>query len=443
MDKAARETLAARVLSYAPTPEAEVIVGDDDSSLTRFTHNAIHQNVAARSRFVRVRVVDDRRTGVVETNDFSDEGLQAAVARALEMARFAPRDDAAQPMEKSPITAPVSAAYVSETATEGPGLRAQVAGDVFREAEKRDLWAAGYITTSRTGLTIANTRGTLASFDGTDSGLNVKQNGHDSTGYAEFFSPDARLIDGSSTATVAAAKAVASKAPEAVEPGEWTVILEPPAFGEFVSYLLGHFSAQAFDEGTSFLSDGLDRSYVGDNITIRDDYAHALAPGRPFDYEGVPTMRLPLIECGVGRNVVTDAGWAAKLGRPNTGHALPAPNAYGPQAMHVVIDAGTKSTEQLIAETKRGLLVSRFWYIRPVDHRQTIVTGMTRDGTFLIEDGKIVRGVRNMRFNTSILEALRRAELSSEQRRSAGYSYSIVVPTIKVDGFVFSSGTDF
>jgi predicted Zn-dependent protease len=163
----------------------------------------------------------------------------------------------------------------------------------------------------------------------------------------------------------------------------------------------------------------------------------------PFDYEGQPTQRLRLIENGVAKNVVTDSYWANKLQRSNTGHALPAPNAYGPQASHLVVSPGTKPVAELIAETKRGLLISRFWYIRTVDQKKAIVTGMTRDGTFLVEDGKVTCGVRNMRFNQSILEALRRCEFANALRRTSGYSYSLVVPAAKIEGFTFSSGTEF
>src|SRR5580704_18366428 len=148
----------------------------------------------------------------------------------------------------------------------------------------------------------------------------------------------------------------------------------------------------------------------------------------PSDYEGQPTMRLPLIENGVVKNIVTDSYYAKRLDRPNTGHALPAPNAAGPYPLHLVLSAGTKSFEQLVAETKRGLLVTRFWYIRTVDQKKTIVTGMTRDGTFLIENGRIVGGVRNLRFNQSNLEALAACELADKQTRTGGYAYSLVAP---------------
>ena len=299
------------------------------------------------------------------------------------------------------------------------------------------------MTTSHSGITIVNSKGTHASFDGSDAGINVKQVAIDSTGFAEMHATDIAAIDGTAVGTVAAEKAFHSRHPKSVEPGPWTVILEPPAFGELLSYIVHHFSAETYDEGSSFLSGGLGEKYVGENVTLSDDYAQKLAPGMPFDYEGNPTQRLPLLENGVAKNIVTDAYWAKKLQRPNTGHGLPAPNSWGPHASHIVVSPGTKSKAQMISETERGLLISRFWYIRPISDRLTIVTGMTRDGTFLIEKGKIVGGVRNMRFNESLFAALSRAEFSAEQSRTTGYSYSLTVPSIKIDSFRFTSLADF
>jgi predicted Zn-dependent protease len=205
----------------------------------------------------------------------------------------------------------------------------------------------------------------------------------------------------------------------------------------------GHFSAQSYDEGSSFFSHQRGLQFAGQNVTIVDDYAHPLHRGTPFDYEGSPTKRVVLVARGAAEGIVTDTAWAAKLGWENTGHALPAPNAWGPQPRNVVVEAGSKSLDQLVAETKRGLLISRFWYIRTVDQRKTIVTGMTRDGTFLIEDGSVRGGVRNMRFNQSIIEALAHCELGAAQSRTGGYSYSIVVPAAKIERFSFTSGTEF
>jgi predicted Zn-dependent protease len=443
MDSAAREALAARVLAFAGAAAAEAIVFDVDSGLTRFTQNAIHQNVASTDTSVRVRTLVDGRSGVAETNALDDASLRAAVERALGLGALAPRDDEAPGLTRAEPAATPAGAYDAATANATPADRAKVVAAITRVAEGNGLWAAGYVTTERTGITIANSAGTLASYDGTSCGLNVKANGPDATGFGERYSTKMSDLDGEGSSTVAAGKALRSKAPVDVPPGEWTVVLEPAAFGELLSYLSGHFSAQTFDEGSSFLCDGLDRKYAGDNVTMRDDYANPLFAGQPFDFEGNPTERIALLERGAAHELLTDATWAKRLGRTNTGHGLPAPNAEGPLPRHVVLDGGHKTAAELVAETERGLLITRFWYIRPVDYRKTIVTGMTRDGTFLIEKGEVVRGVRNMRFNQSILDALGAATFSNEAVRTGGYSYTSVVPSAKIEGFRFSSGTDF
>jgi predicted Zn-dependent protease len=403
----------------------------------------VHQNVAGRDVSVKVRAVIGKRTGVASTNLLDDPELRGVVDRAIAMAKLAPEDPGLPSLPSGGSVQTPEGAYVSDTATASPELRAQMCDAIFKTAEENDYWCAGFVNTSEAGVTIVNSSGARASFDGTDAAVNVKMNGTDSTGYAEGFDNDVNRLDAHAIGRTSAEKAHDSAHPRTVEPGEWTVILEPAAFGEIFTYLSDHFSAQSFDEGSSFLSDGLDKQYLADNVTITDDYAHPLSPGMPFDYEGHPTERLALIEDGVAKNIVTDSYWAHKLNRPNTGHALPAPNAYGPQAMHLVVAPGSKSINELIAQTKRGLLISRFWYIRTVDQKKAIVTGMTRDGTFLIENGEVAGGVRNMRFNHSIIEALKHCEFGNSLHRTGSYSYSVVVPAAKIEGFRFSSGTDF
>jgi len=306
------------------------------------------------------------------------------------------------------------------------------------------LWSAGFVATSTGSITVANSHGRLCSYEGTEALANVKQTGNDATGYGEVSSPNLEDIDGTTVSRIAAEKSLATARPRAVEPGTWTVILEPVAFGELLSYLTGHFSAQAIDEGSSFLTwDSIGTQHVDASITMRDDWAHPLAPGMPFDYEGTPRERVALFEHGIAKTVLTDSRWSARLNKPNTGHALPAPNSEGPQPLYVTIDPGNESVESLIRNTKRGLLISRFWYIRPVDQRQTIVTGMTRDGTFLIENGTIVGGVHNLRFNQSIVAALKKATLADTVVRTTGLGYTSVLPAVKLDAFTFSSSTSF
>jgi PmbA protein len=443
LDRESREQLARRVLAYSPAQETEVVVWSDDFGLTRFTHNAVHQNVAYRNVSVRIRAVTDHRVGVAATNELNPQALKETAQRAFELAGLAPRDDAFPPFVHSRHVETPPGAFFATTAQTTPEQRAHLVSQIFSVSETEALWAAGYVATSCAGVTVANSAGTLSSFESSDATINVKQNAPNSTGFAQHISHDVEDINAAQIAAVSGAKAQAAHNPVAVEPGAWTVILEPPAFSEFIAYLTDHFSAQALDEGWSFLRGGLNKKYFSDNVTIVDDYAHPLAMGMPFDFEGTPKARVPLVESGVARSVVTDAYWARKLNIPNTGHALMAPNPNGPQPTSVVVMPGAKTTADLIAQTERGLLVSRFWYIRTVDQRKAIITGMTRDGTFLIEDGKVVGGVRNMRFNQSILEALGNAEFSCELARVGSYDYGMVVPTAKIANFRFSSGTEF
>jgi PmbA protein len=443
LDKKERESIARRVLERSSADQTEVMVGVNDTALTRFSRGISNQNIVSSDRGVSVRAIVGGRTGVASTNQIDDASLDDVVRRAVEMAAFAPADPLQPALPPGGRTKPPAGAYVAETASADPFVRARISDAIFTQGEEADCWAAGYVSTSVNGITIANTSGALASFDGTDAQANTKMIAGDSTGFAERYAPNVAVVDGNAIGRIAAEKARASAHPRSVDPNEWTVILEPPAFGELLVYLIGHFSAQSYDEGSSFFSGELGKRYFSSSVTIADDYAHSLAPGMPFDYEAQPKSRITLVDGGVVREIVTDSYYAHKLNRRNTGHALPAPNAHGPQALNVVVSGGRSSAQQLISETTRGLLVSRFWYIRTVDRKRAIVTGMTRDGTFLIENGRVTGGVRNMRFNQSIIEALANATFANNQTRTGGYSYSIVVPTAKIEKFNFTSGTEF
>jgi len=443
LDKQARGQLAERLLCYSSADQTEVLIAHQDAAWSRFTHNAIHQNLASADVSVSIRAIVDGRTGVAHTNLLDESALKDAARRAIALAQLAPPDPVQPDLPGPARYASPPGAYAAETAAATAHMRANICQRVFAAADAGRLWSAGYAMTSVNGITIANSRGARASFEGTDAALCVKMSGADSSGYAEAYDADVSRLDASAVAALAARKAVASRAPRAVDPGEWTVVLEPSAFGELFSCIIGQFSAQAVDEGSSFLCDGLQRKYMGSNVSIWDDYAHPLAPGMPFDFEGAPTQRLEMVRSGVAHAYVTDSYWAKKCESADTGHALPAPNTLGPLPRHTVVAPGTRPIEELIADVEVGLLVSRFWYLRPVDERRTIVTGMTRDGTFLIENGEVRGGVRNLRFNQSVLEALSCCEFSNAQQRTSSYAYSTVVPAVKIERFRFTSGTNF
>lgn len=437
-----RAAIAAAVLAGSSADGTEVTVDFRRQGLTRFTHETVNQSIDHTDTSVHVRAIVDGRCGIAATNAFDDASLADVVARATAIAQLAPRETI-PPQLAGPADAPAPAgAFVAATAAATPDDRARVAGAIFAGASN-GMWSSGYTMTATRGLTIATSNGARLSFDGTDAGANVKMNGPDSTGFAEYYSPDATTVDGGVLGREAARIARETRGPLAVDPGDWTVILAPPAAGELLRYLTYHFSAEAVDDGSSFVAGKLGTPVLGANVTISDDFSHPLNPGMPFDFEGFPTSRVSLIDHGVAAGVLTDSTWSKRLDRPNTGHALPAPNSTGPQSSYTVIDAGTKPLDALIAETKRGLLVTRLWYVRVVDVRTGLLTGMTRDGTFLIENGVVRGGVRNMRFNESIVGALNDCELSDTQARTSSHHYSLVTPAIKFNHFRFASTSPY
>ncbi|MDQ6766230.1 MAG: TldD/PmbA family protein [Candidatus Eremiobacteraeota bacterium] len=430
-----------RALGSSQADETEVLIAASDSSLTRYTHNAAHESVNERNCQLSVRAVVGKRTGVAGTNRLDDAGILEVVRRAYESAKLS-TEDADFPGLPGPAGAvtEIPNAYDETTATATPDMRAAAVNDVAKVMRVHSLYGAGYVSTQSDALAIANTKGVKRFHRSSDSAINIKAIGSDSSGYAEGYSRRFDDLEPAKLAERAAKKAVASKTPRSLDPGKYTVILEPPAFREFIGYLswIG-FGAQSFEQGSSFMSGRLGQKIVGENVTIVDDYSHPMGNGIPFDFEGVPRMKVPLVERGVAKDVVYDSYYAAKLRHPNTGHALPAPNSDGPMPLNIVVAPGATSVDEMIKAVSHGVLVTRTWYIRLVDQKQTMITGMTRDGLFLIERGRLTKGLKNMRFNESIIGALGRCDLAS----APGRSESHVLPAVKIEDFHFSSGTEF
>ncbi len=438
-----RAQVARRVLARSQADATEVTVTAGFQGLTRFTREAVTHNIDRTERAIRIRAIVDGRIGIAATNAFDDAALDVAVRRAAEIARFAPRESIPPQLAHDAVAAAATPAYVAATAAATPAERARLAAAMFAHAATNELWSSGYATTAHDGTTIVNSNGVCASFDGTDAGANIKMNATDATGFAEAYSPDVDVLDGDAIGLRAAGIALRTRRPIGVEPGDWTVILSPAAAGELLRFVTQHFSAETYSDGSSFISGKLGTAVVGSNVTILDDCTHALNPGMPFDAQAVSKQRIELVRNGVATDIVTDSTWAARLNRRNTGHALPAPNVGGPQSNSTVVEPGPKSLETLVAETQRGLLITRLWYVRSVDQRTLLLTGMTRDGTFLIENGKLQGGVHNMRFNASMIAALADCELADTQMRTGGYHYSLVTPAIKFPRFHFASASPY
>ena len=278
----------------------------------------------------------------------------------------------------------------------------------------------------------------------------------DSSGWQKANSPDVGNLDPLALAEIAARKAIDSVAPREIPAGKYTVILEPAAVLDIVGFMFWDFAGQAILDERSFLNNRIGRRLFGENINIWDDVAHPLQSGAACDGEGMPRQRVQLVENGVVRRVVYARGTAAKMKKSEhaakagpiaaTGHGFLLPNEMGEMPGNIVV-AGPESpqtVEQMIASTERGVLVTRLWYIREVEPYEKILTGMTRDGTFLIENGKMQAGVRNFRFNESLIHMLSNIEsMSTPVRASGEESFDMVVPAMKVRDFNFTEVTRF
>ena len=438
--------LAERAVAFAEAAgatEAEALVGADDARLTRFANSEIHQNVAETNEAISLRFVVGRRVGVASSNRLDEEGLRRLAETAGAIARNSEElEDWAGLPTPTPIR-PLPAAYSQVTAEATPELRADGVRAVIAAADAVGATSYGSFATTTEAIAIANSKGVRASERRTSSQLlTVAMAPDGGSGYAECAAVDVSRIDAATIGREAADKARSTANPISVEPGDWPVVLEEYAVVDLVS-LLGYmgFGALSVQEERSFSEPG--RRVGSSLVTIVDDGADPETFPMAFDYEGVAKQRVPLIEEGICREVVYDTQTAARAGRASTGHGLPAPNPAGPFPLNMSMAAGTVSRDELIGGLERGLLVTRFHYTNPVHPKLAIVTGMTRDGTFLVEGGRIVGPVRNLRFTQSYLEALAGTAAVSRERRTLRGDYGgVVVPAVRIDNWTFTGATE-
>jgi len=304
--------------------------------------------------------------------------------------------------------------------------------------------AAGIYSTGQSVEAIFNSAGVAAWQSETMANFSITAMADDSSGWAKASAVARASMDPLALARQASDKAKNSRKPREIEPGRYTVVLEPAAVLDLVGQMFGDFSATAMSDQRSFLTDRLGTKLFGDNIHIFDDVAHPLQAGVPFDGEGVPRRKLTLVDAGVPRELAYSRASAHKAGVQPTGHGFPLPNEVGEAPTNIVIGGGSTPLDQMIASTERGILVTRFWYIREVDPYEKIMTGMTRDGTFLIENGRVAGGIRNFRFNQGLIELLNNVEsLSPSVRASGEEAFDMVVPAMKAHNFNFTEVTRF
>ena len=394
-----------KALAASEGDQTEAVVVARTAGLTRFANAAIHQNVVSREAELRVRVVRGTRVAIVSTDRLDDEGIRKAAKDASDLATLTPENPTFGGLPGDRGLLPAPSAYVERTAQASPMERARAAKQLCDAARAASLTAAGYVSTSVQELAIASSLGVWAYAPATTSAAELAAIGDAGSAFAQRISLDLGTLDVAGCAAEAVTKATAAQRPRDLSPGAHEVVLEPYAVRDIVSFLGGQLTGNAVEEGRSFVIGRLGQKVTGD-VTLLDDPFDPRGLPRAFDLEGQPSERVTLIERGVARAVVYDSGTAFRTKQKNTGHALPS-NPFQPAApMHLRLEPGDRTREQLIRDTKRGVLVTRFWYTRWVHQLRTIVTGMTRDGTFAIVDGEIAYPVKNFRFTQSYHDAL-------------------------------------
>jgi PmbA protein len=438
------ERLLQEALRQSPAEQTEIVLTAEESALTRFANSGIHQNVFESDAQVRVRAVVGQRSGVAVSNRLDAEALARAAETATAIARLQP-ENPDFPGLPGPQPIDELRPYSEATAAYSPEQRARAVKVVCDLAVERRLVASGAFSTATHELAVANSLGLFAYDAATRAHFTTVVMGDDSSGYAERAAVDATAIDGEALAREAVDKAVRSQHPVAVEPGEYRVVLQPYAVEEMLTYLayLG-LGAQAVQEGRSFLAGRFGEQLVAPSVDLWDDGRDPRGLPMAFDYEGVPKRRVSFFERGVAREVVYDRQTAAREGRDSTGHGLPAPNTHGPLPLNLFLGTGDASDADLLAGIGRGIWVTRFWYVNVVHPTQTILTGMTRDGTFLIENGEVTRPIRNLRFTTSVLDALASVErIGREPLLIQSWLGGSLVPALRVGRFTFTGATEF
>jgi len=437
-----------RVFAASKADDTEVSLGGGHENLTRFGENRITQNVSEERYQLRVRVRKGRRQGLATTNDFTPEGLERCVGEAEALAAIQADSDRVLDMAEGGERRE-DGAWDEATAAVSPTERAAWVEAAVETAAREGLEVGGIALTSEGTIAdygeiepfaVANTRGLHRFAKKTRAIFEVSAQKDDGAGRSRALARRAGDIDPAKVAEDACRRALESREPRQIETKPYTVVLEAEAVRELLFFLhyLG-FNGLAVAEKRSPLHDKLGQKVFGENITLREDPAHPDLFGTTFDGEGVDTASLSLVEGGVLASFLHDRLSARLTGQTPTGHGLSQPNGWGAFPRFPVLDGGEGGLDDLVGGLERGLLVTRLWYLNVVDPMQMVVTGMTRDGTFLVEDGKVVGPVKNFRFNQSLLDLFNQVEALGEP---VGLG-DAVLPPLRVRDFRFTSGTDF
>ncbi|HXA00289.1 MAG TPA: TldD/PmbA family protein [Candidatus Dormibacteraeota bacterium] len=432
-----------RLGKTAGAEETEVHLDETLDALTRFANNGIHQNVAEHGLTVSVRTVLGGKTARVSTNKLDEDSLRAAVESSLSLGQSQPKAPHLLPMPGKQRYQRVQR-FVKATAELSAADRARAVRKACDLAVNAGQVAAGIFVSGQMQSAMSNSRGLFATYRQTRAEFSITMQQEAATSWAKANAADVRELDPQALAQTASKKARLATSAVELAPEKYTVILEPAAVLDLVGFLFYDFAATALEDKRSCLNDRMGKPLFGKNISVWDDAYHSGQLGVPFDGEGVPRQRVRLVDKGVPQSLVYSRASAKRARKKPTGHGFALPNEYGEAPMNLVFSGGESSLEEMIASTDHGLLVTRLWYIREVDPYEKVMTGMTRDGLFRVEKGKVTTAARNFRFNQSVLEMLRNVELMSPAVRATGEeAFEMVVPAMKINGFQFTEVTKF
>jgi predicted Zn-dependent protease len=437
------KALTDKALSFSKAEETFVALNGGERANVRYARNTATTSGASSGYNLAITAAFGKRSGTVTTAEFDDASLQKAARNAEEIAKLSPENPEAMPAIGPQTFTPVKA-FFDDAATASPEWRAGSVATAIALSKQKDVVSAGFVETSAQVQAVANSKG-LFGFDrytAADYNLTARTPDGSGSGWASKSFNELRQLDPSKLAAAAIEKAAMSKSPAAIEPGKYTVVLEPAAVADMLAYFIFSADARQADEGRSFFSkkgggNRVGEQVLGEKVRIYSDPAHPLAPSVAFDSEGLPIGRNLWVDNGVMKDLIYSRFWAQKQGK--------APTA-GPS--NIIMDGGNATMAELIAGTERGILVTRFWYIRTLDPQTILLTGLTRDGLFLIEKGKVTRPLKNMRWNDSPVVALNNVDAMTAPERTVsgegigGAGLALVCPAARIREFTFSSASE-
>ena len=429
-----------RALAAANADEADAAFASVDHNITRFANSQVHQNMSEESAWLTLRVVLGGAMGVAMTTVFDDDEIARTAALAREAAKHSNPVQGFSGLYRDNEPLPQVDTFDPATASLSPLQKARALKTMFERGASHAVQFAGAYATGSASVACGNTHGVRRYARMTDADATVIAIGRDGSGYATCRERTASRVDVAALGEEATTKAtLLAGRTEDLAPGAYDVILEPPALAEVFDWMnMIAFTGQSYEDGSSFFVGNLGKQILGENFTLVDDALHYLP--FPFDLEGLPKRPVALIENGVIRTPVLDKAWADRLGLAPTAHAWQLGSPEHGAAFHLMMAGGTSTREEMIRSTKLGIWVTRFNYVNGLlEPKSALMTGTTRDGTFLIRDGKVVARLPNLRWTQSMVEAFSNIEALSSERRSIGTWYNMfggtLAPVVKVRGW--------